>query len=152
LPNLKRKHTTAENRWRPPRLRVTSNAERESHASWIELFFDLVFAVVVAVLSQNLRHHLSAIGFLEFASLFVPCWWVWVLFPFYADRYDTDDVTHRLLILTGMLAVIFLAINARNAFNGSSVGFALSYVLVRSVVLALYARAVRHVPAALLLT
>lgn len=149
MPNLKRRTTVLpEERWRPPRLRITSDADRESHASWIELFFDLVFVVVVAVLSQNLRLHLSLIGFLQFVALFVPCWWAWVLFTFYVDRYDTDDIPHRLLILIGMLAVVFLAVNARNAFNGSSTGFALAYVGVRSVVLALYARTIHHVPVA----
>lgn len=147
---LKRRPVGApENRWRQPRLRVTSEDERENHASWVELFFDLVFVVVVAVLSENFREHLSAIGFLQFVALFVPCWWAWVLFTFYADRYDTDDVIHRLLILAGMLAVIFLAVNARKTFEGSSVGFAISYVMVRSVVLALYMRASRHVPVAI---
>ena len=149
MPNLKRKPTVIpENPWRSPRLLITSNEDRESHASWIELFFDLVFVVVVAVLSQNLRLHLSVSGFLQFSALFVPCWWVWVLFTFYADRYDADDVMHRLLMLTGMLAVIFLAVTARHAFHGSSAGFALAYIMARSVVLMLYTRTARHVPAA----
>lgn len=135
-------------RWRQPRLRVTSDGERDSHASWIELFFDLVFVVVIAELSHNLKENLSVVGFLEFAALFVPCWWAWVLFTFYADRYDTDDVIHRLLILSGMLAIIFLAANIHNAFGEGAVGFALAYVTFRSIVLTLYARAVRHVDAA----
>ncbi|MDF5713853.1 MAG: hypothetical protein PUP93_08150 [Rhizonema sp. NSF051] len=40
-------------RWRRPRLRVTSDTEQERHASWIELFFDLVFVIVVAALSNT---------------------------------------------------------------------------------------------------
>ena len=131
----------SESRWRKPRLRVTSDAERERHASWIDSFFDLVFAVVITQLSYNLKQNLSVIGFLEFAALFVPCWWAWVLFTFYADHYDTDDVIHRLLILSGMLGVIFLAANLHNVFRGGEVGFILSYLMLRSIVLALYVRA-----------
>ena len=141
-------HSNAETYWRRPRLRSTSQDDRESHASWTELFFDLVFAVVVSVLSQSLKQNLSLVGVCEFVALFVPCWWAWVLFTFYIDRYDGDDVLHRLFILSGMLAIIFLAVNTRNALHGSSTGFALSYVLMRSIVLALYLRAARHVPAA----
>lgn len=133
------------NRYRPPRLR---SIEREYHASWIELFFDLVFVFVIAELSHHLKDHLSVVGFLQFAALFVPCWWAWVLFTFYTDRFETDDVIHRLLVLTGMLTIIFLGINVHNAFEEGAVGFAIAYVTIRSIVLALYARAARHVPVA----
>lgn len=62
-------------RWRKPRLRVTSDEERERHASWMELFFDLVFVVAITQLSSYLKQNLTLVGFLEFAALFVPCWW-----------------------------------------------------------------------------
>jgi low temperature requirement protein LtrA len=144
----KEQTTVALNRWRRPRLRVVSDAENVGHASWIELFFDLVFVIVIAELSSTLEKNLDIISFLKFAALFVPCWWGWVLFTFYADRYDTDDVIHRLLILSGMLAVIFLAGNIHNAFGSGAVGFALSYIAIRTIILGLYMRAVRHVSVA----
>lgn len=142
------KRHTPSVRWRRPSLRVSSNAEGVSHASWIELFFDLVFVVVIAELSHTLEEHLSLMGFLQFVALFVPCWWAWVIFTFYADRYDTDDVIHRLLILSGMLSVMFLAVNIHNAFTDGWTGFALAYLAIRSIVLLLYVRAARHVPVA----
>lgn len=135
-------------RWRSPRLRVTSEGEGVNHASWIELFFDLVFVVVIEQLSHYLSEHLSLVGFWQFAALFVPCWWAWVLFTFYVDRYDTDDVPHRLLILSGMLAVIFLAATVHDAFGNSAVGFVWSYVAIRSIVLLLYVRSIKHVAVA----
>jgi low temperature requirement protein LtrA len=140
--------TTTTSRWRRPSLRIESTAEGVGHASWIELFFDLVFVVVIAELSHSLEQHLTLAGFLQFAALFVPCWWAWVIFTFYADRYDTDDVIHRLLILSGMLSVMFLAGNIHNAFTQGWTGFVLSYIAIRSIVLLLYVRAARHVPAA----
>ncbi len=140
--------STAASRWKSPRLRVASEEEESNHASWIELFFDLVFVVVIAELSHMLEQHLSWIGFLQFTASFVPCWWVWVLVTFYVDRYNTDDPPHRLLILTGMLAVIFLAANVHNAFDTGAVGFVLAYVTIRTIVLGLYFRATRYVQAA----
>lgn len=141
MTNLKTKTETLKNRWKSPSIRDT---ESEGHASWIELFFDLVFVVVVAELSHYLSEHLTIVGFLQFAMLFVPCWWGWVLFTFYSDRYETDDVIHRLLILSAMLAVIFLAANIHNAFSNGAIGFVLAYVTLRSIVLALYTRVARH--------
>ncbi|MBR8835836.1 MAG: hypothetical protein DSM106950_17905 [Stigonema ocellatum SAG 48.90 = DSM 106950] len=43
----------AASRWRRPRLCVTSDAERERHASWIELFFDVVFVVVITFFPEG---------------------------------------------------------------------------------------------------
>jgi low temperature requirement protein LtrA len=34
--------------WRPPRLRIGEAVEGERHATWLELFYDLFFAAVVA--------------------------------------------------------------------------------------------------------
>ena len=48
-------------------------------------------------------------GFLVFAGLFVPVWWAWVGYTFYADRFDTDDPPHRVLMIAGMFAVAVLA-------------------------------------------
>jgi low temperature requirement protein LtrA len=133
---------------RPPRLRALEEAGRERHATWTELFFDLVFVVAIAELAHLLHGDPSPGGFLRFGALFVPCWWAWVLFTFYSDRFDTDDIVHRLSMLGGMLAVVALAVNLHDAFSGGWTGFVLSYLLVRSIVLALYLRAARHVPAA----
>lgn len=135
-------------RWKRPRLRVEVDEESENHASWTELFFDLVFVVVIAELSHTLEKHLSLLGFVQFAAIFVPCWWAWVLFTFYVDRYDTDDPPHRLLVLSGMLAVIFLAATVHNAFNEGAIAFVLSYLAVRSIVLTLYWRASHYVRSA----
>jgi low temperature requirement protein LtrA len=46
-------------RWRAPQLRVTVESEGINHASWIELFFDLVFVIVIAELSHYFSEHLS---------------------------------------------------------------------------------------------
>jgi low temperature requirement protein LtrA len=49
---------------RPPRLRTLADvdAEEERHASWLELFFDLLFVVAIAELSHELvvNHTLTA--------------------------------------------------------------------------------------------
>jgi low temperature requirement protein LtrA len=62
----------------------------------------------------------------------------------YADRFDTDDVAHRALVLAGMLAVIAMALSVHDALHGGSARFALAFVAVRGIVLLLNARARRH--------
>jgi low temperature requirement protein LtrA len=136
-------------RWlRPPTLRTGEGLDRdERHATWTELFFDLVFVAAIAELGGILHEDSSLGGILTMAGLFVPVWWVWIGFTLYADRFDSDDIVFRGLMFAGMLGSGALAINVHFAADGSSAGFALSYVAVRIVLLALYDRARRHVPA-----
>ena len=132
----------------PPRIRSLEDAGDSRHATWLELFFDLVFVVAVAQLASSLSHDLTLHGFLVFCGLFVPVWWAWVGYTFYADRFDTDDVVHRLLMLGGMFAVGALASVIPDAAEGDTASFALAYVAVRAFVIALNARAWLHLPAA----
>jgi low temperature requirement protein LtrA len=127
----------------PPRLRTLADDESR-HSTWLELFFDLVFVVAVAQLGRELGNDVTAGGFLRFLGLFVPVWWAWMGFTFYANRFDTDDLPYRLLIFVAMLGVSALATTLPAAFHGTSSGFVLAYVFVRAVLLALYARAIRH--------
>jgi low temperature requirement protein LtrA len=131
----------------PPRIRQLEDDDTR-HATWLELFFDLVFVVAVAQLAASLSHDLTLHGFLVFCGLFVPVWWAWVGYTFYADRFDTDDVVHRVLTLGGMFAVGALASVIPDAAAGDTVPFALAYVAVRAFVIALNARAWLHLPAA----
>ena len=139
---------SAEPRWLvPPRLRTIADGAEERRATWLELFFDLVFVVAIAQLSQELTVDHSLDGFLRFAGLFVPVWVAWQGFSFYADRFDTDDLLFRLAYFAAMLAIAAMAILARDVAHGeSSAGFAVSYIVLRSIMLALYARAWRAVP------
>ncbi len=93
--------------WRPPRLR-TEVPQGERHATWLELFFDLVFVIAVAELAHLLHDDLTPRGLLVYAALFVPVWWQWIDFSYYGDQYDTDDLSYRLALLAAMLGVVIL--------------------------------------------
>ena len=136
-------------RWHdPPRLRTLEDADNERHATWLELFFDLVFVVAIAQLADGLAEDPSVRGFLIFVGLFVAVWWAWVGYTFYADRFDTDDPPHRVLMIAGMFAVAVLASVIPDAFHGETARFALAYAGVRAIVVLLNARAWWHLPAA----
>jgi low temperature requirement protein LtrA len=53
-------------------------------------------------------------------------WWSWTGAVFYATRFDTDDLGHRILILLQMVGAAFMAVYVSDAFGDGSVGFALS--------------------------
>ncbi|MBT8197390.1 MAG: low temperature requirement protein A [Acidimicrobiia bacterium] len=111
----------------------------------MELFYDLVFVVAVAALAKRLLGNPGWNGILAFTGLFIPIWWSWASYTFYADRYDTDDAIQRALVIVQIAAIALMAVSISGDTADSSVGFALSYVLARLVLLALYVRAQRHV-------
>jgi len=92
----------------PPRLLTTSETDNR-HASWLELFFDVVFVVAITELSRQLVLDHSAAGFLRFAALFAPVYVAWQGYMAYATRFDTDDVAFRAAYLAGMLAIAAMA-------------------------------------------
>jgi low temperature requirement protein LtrA len=130
----------------PPRLRTRArDADEERRATWLELFFDLVFVAAVGQLANSLAAEPTKERFFEFLGLFVPVWWAWMGFTFYANRFDTDDLVYRLLMLLAMFGVAVLATTIPSVFRGATEGFVIAYVGVRLALLALYARASRHV-------
>ena len=135
---------------RPPALRMPADGEGdERHASWLELFFDLVFVVAVAELAQELARDHSLGGFAIFAGLFLPVFIAWQGFTFYADRFDSDDVLFRVVMLAAMLAIAALAVQIPDVAAGRhDAGFVVAYVTLRSLLVALYLRAWPHAAAA----
>ncbi|MCA1716846.1 MAG: low temperature requirement protein A [Actinobacteria bacterium] len=123
--------------WSTPRLRVGQGEERR--ATWLELFFDLVFVVAIAALAVFLHDHLTLGGFLGFALLLVPVGWAWMSFAYYADQFDTDDTLFRVVMLVAMLASAALAVNVGGALEGSPAGFVVANVVLRALLIGLYA-------------
>src|SRR5262249_57230863 len=105
-------------------------------ATWLELFFDLVFVAAVGQLANALSTHPTPARFFEFLGLFVPVWWAWMGFTFYANRFDTDDLVYRLLMLCAMFGVAAMAATIPSVFRGATQGFALAYIAVRLLVVA----------------
>jgi low temperature requirement protein LtrA len=127
----------------PPRLRTTEESERT--ATWLELFYDLVFVAAVAMMGTRLVHEVSWASVVSYLAYFALVWWLWASHTFYADRYDTDDLIYRLLAGAQMVAVAVIAVSLSLGEAGSTQVFALGYTAARLVLLLLYARAYRHV-------
>lgn len=132
---------------RPPRLRSAVPLE-ERHATWLELFYDLVLAAAVSQISQGLNLDPSPRGLAVFTGLFIPIWWIWAGHTVYATRFDTDDFIYRLMTFLQMFAVIGMAVGVQRAASGYGEGFGAAYLAARIILLSLLARAFYHVPEA----
>jgi low temperature requirement protein LtrA len=137
---------------RATRLRYVAGQTPDRRVTWLELFFDLVFAAAVAQVASPLREAYSLDGLARFAILFVLIWWAWIGHAVFSTRFDTDDVVQRGLTLLQMFLVAVMAANASDALDSrSSAGFAAAYAVMRLVLVLQYVRA-RHVPNAAGLT
>ena len=132
-----------------PRLRIGEEvAEEHRHATWLELFYDLVYVVAVSQIAHYLHEDTSLKGFLGFVFLFIPVWWAWIGTTLYANRFDSDDIKHRLLTGLQMLAVAALAVNFHHGLGETSAGFAIAYVITRFFLVLEYVRVIKHIPEA----
>jgi low temperature requirement protein LtrA len=135
-------------RLEPPHLRTTDSPDEERHATWFELFFDLVFVAALSQLAGSLARHPTGATFARFAALFVVVVWAWVLYTLYSNRFDTDDLIFRLAKSGAMLAIAAVAVEIPEVMTGDAggAGFAAGYVVLRVLLIALYLRALYDVP------
>jgi low temperature requirement protein LtrA len=88
------------------RLRSLENSGRERHASWLELFFDLVFVFAISRVAYSFSHDLTVGGTAHYFAVFVFVWWAWVGYAFYANRFESEETIYRLLMFAAMLGVV----------------------------------------------
>ena len=119
--------------------------ERERHATWLELFFDLVFVFAIAQVAHLLHGNPTWIGIAEFAALFVPVWWLWIDFSYYADLFNVDQGPYRLVMLSVMFGLVAMALTLHDTLHGGALEFAAIYATLRLVIIVLYAQAWRLV-------
>ncbi|MEM1368272.1 MAG: low temperature requirement protein A [Cyanobacteria bacterium P01_H01_bin.15] len=130
----------------PLRAYIREDETDGRHATWLELFFDLVFVLAISQLSHLLQSNLSWVGIVEFVALFVPVWWLWIDFSYYADQFDVDRGPYRLVMLGVMFGLVVLSLTIHDALHGGSASFAAVYASLRLVIIGLYVQAWRFVP------
>ncbi|MFC4453461.1 low temperature requirement protein A [Deinococcus sonorensis] len=130
--------------WKKPAVHAPGTASQR--VTWLELFYDLVFVVVIARLAHHLNAHPDAEGLRAFLLLFVPVWWVWVSGTYYNERFETYDLSFRVFVFLQMLAVAAMAATAEGGVDRTASGFALAYAAARLILTGMWFRAGWHNP------
>lgn len=114
----------------------------------LELLFDLCFVVAIATLASQLHHDLAAQHFIDgavtFCSLFVPVWWAWMSYTWYATAFDNGDLLFRLLTLAQMAGVLVVAAALPSAAEGRLMPVTLAYTAMRLPLIVQWLRAAHH--------
>lgn len=122
-------------------LRLPSE-ETERHATWLEIFFDLIFAVIVIQLSTTLLKHLDLFGILKCSALLIPIMWTWVSYTVFAARFDNDDAIHWVMTFVTMFAAAIMAIQIPFTLEQGGNGFAVGFLIAQASLLLLYFRTI----------
>ena len=130
--------------WQPPRS--AQDREKERSVTFLELFYDLVYVVIIAELAHALAEHLTWQGVGEFAFLFIIVWWAWLNGTTYHDIHGNNDIRTRVFTFLQMFTVAAMAVFAHNAMGEGSVGFALSYAGFQLILTYLWWRTGVHDP------
>ena len=94
--------------WGPPRK--FSNKIEERKISWLELFFDLVYAVVISKTTRGLAVNTSAQGITDYAYFIIIIFWGWYNGSQYHDLHGSKGIRTRLITLWQMMIVAGLAV------------------------------------------
>jgi low temperature requirement protein LtrA len=102
---------------------------RERHASWLELFFDLVVIAAVAQLADRLHGDPSLVDVGLAVVLYVAVWLVWTSFMLYANVSATR--TRLQAMLVGMAGIAAMAAAIPQATGTRASAFTLAYLATR---------------------
>jgi low temperature requirement protein LtrA len=122
-------------RWVVP---MSGRAADEEHraATPLELFFDLVIVVAIAVAAASLHHGIAEDHILDsiigYVFTFFAIWWAWMSFTWFAAAYDTDDVVYRIAVFVQMAGAIIIAAGIGRAFDAGDWSLVLlGYIVMR---------------------
>ncbi|SCL20002.1 Low temperature requirement protein LtrA [Micromonospora rhizosphaerae] len=100
----------------------------EPRATYLELFFDLVFVFALARLSQELLEHLNWSGAFQTLVLLLALWAVWANTARLTDRLNPQQPLIQLLVIATMFGTLLMAAAAPEAFGEQGLVFAGVYV------------------------
>jgi low temperature requirement protein LtrA len=117
---------------------ITSPGDQS--ATFVELFFDLVFVFGITQIVGLLHYDMSWVGVGHAVLVFWLVWWAWTQFTWALNAADTTHPFVELTTLVATAVAFFMAVAIPNTFDRHAHWFAVSYVLVRGMGLWIYAR------------
>jgi low temperature requirement protein LtrA len=117
--------------WRPPRPHGETIPDRT--VSFLELFYDLAYVVVVGQAAGHLAEHVSVRGFMEFVVVFALVWIAWVNGSLYLELHAREDGRTRTVVFLQMVVIALLAVFTGDATEASGAAFALVYAALLTV-------------------
>ena len=112
----------------------------EQSADFVELFFDLVFVYAITRITSLTANHLDTKHVLQSLLIFWLIWWAWTQFTWALNAANTKIAEVRVIVLIATGVAFVMASSTDFAFTEEVLWFAIPYVIIRIIGLALYIR------------
>ncbi len=103
-----------------------------SRATFLELFFDLVFVFALTRLSARLVQEVSGgrmvAGVVETLVLFLTLWLVWTITTWVTSRYEPERAVIQAVVVGTMFGSLVMAVTLPRAFEERALPFVLAYL------------------------
>ncbi len=106
-------------------------AGEEQRATFLELFYDLVFVFAVTQVSHLLLYNLTWEGAGQAMLVLLVVWWSWNYTTWVTNELDPESISVRGLMIALMLASLLMAVAIPHAFGDHALLFAGSYVAIQ---------------------
>ena len=104
---------------------VLVNEDRS--ASFVELFFDLVFVFGVTQVVASIHGHLDWPTLWRAAVVLALMWWAWTQYTWLAGYADFDEVRPRVVLLVATAGTFVLAVAVQGAWADEGPIFGMAY-------------------------
>jgi low temperature requirement protein LtrA len=139
ISHASRSHVHAKHQW-PSRSRRPLTTTEDQSATFIELFFDVVFVYAVTQTVSLVHEDLSWAGLGRAVVVFWLVWWAWTQYTWALNSADTAHPAVDAVMLVATAIAFLMAVTVPDAFGDAGLWFAASYIVVRTVGLGLYVR------------
>ncbi|WFE43438.1 low temperature requirement protein A [Verrucosispora sp. WMMD1129] len=113
-----------------PRRPLTRSATTTRRVTLLELFFDLVYVVALALISRGLAEEINWHQAGQALILLAAVWWTWTITSLVTDLYDPERTEIKALVLAVMFGVLLMASAIPKAFGDRGLTFAGAYVAI----------------------
>lgn len=120
--------------------------QQEQRATWLELFFDLIFVTAFDQLAKRFGNDDTLRGFGIFALMFVAVWWAWVGNTLFAGRYGNQGRPYRWGTALQLLSMGGLALGVLGDLRDVGAFFSIVFAVNRFILVGMYAFQARHAP------
>ena len=127
-------------------MEAAAAEETERRTSYLELFFDLVFVFAITQVTSLMIDEPTASGYAKSALVLGMIYWAWSGYAWATNAIDLGWPLLRLGYLAAMGASFGMAVAVPDAFGDQTLWFAIPYVAVRLLNLALYIGGLQHDP------
>ncbi|KAF9191066.1 hypothetical protein BGZ50_009679 [Haplosporangium sp. Z 11] len=132
-----KKSRRKKQKYRRPTTDLSTMPVQEPKASWLELFYDLLF---VANLTEFTHNHpiTGSTALAHYIGWFIIMWWAWAGQTFWAARYDMDDLFTKLFKLIEFCTLISFGAFSSDHLDRTSTGFIASYIMLKAILVIEY--------------